>query len=147
MSFLTQFAQIRPVYEIPDDDLVGEVLVPAMRLCDDLRIGVGFFSSRCLAQIAPGLAVFINDTSNTLKLMVSPVMGKEDWEAIDRGFREPQAVLNQALEDFFEEARLSDSAIERHALETLAYLVASNRLEIRVVLMERGMYHNIPYFS
>ena len=141
MSFLTQFAQMRPVYEIPDDDLVGEVLVPAMRCCDNLRIGVGFFSSRCLAQIAPGLAAFVNDTSNTLKLMVSPVISEEDQRAISSGVCEPQTVLNQAIDRLFKKARLSESAIERHAVETLAYLVASDRLKIRVVLMERGTYH------
>ena len=141
MSFLVQFAQIRPAYEIPDDDLVGEVLVPAMRLCDELRIGAGFFSSRCLAQIAPGLAVFVNDTRNTLKLMVSPVIRKEDQDAIRRGICEPQTVLNETIERLFEKARMSESAIERHSVETLAYLVASDRLQMRVVLMERGMYH------
>ena len=145
MSFLTQFAEMRPVYEIPDDDLVGEILVPAMRSCDDLRIGVGFFSSRCLAQIAPGLAVYVNETSNTLKLMVSPVISEEDQRAIESGVREPQTVLNRAIERLFEEARLSASAIERHTIETLAYLVASDRLEVRVVLMERGIYHNKIY--
>ena len=142
MSFLAQFAQIRPAYEIPDDDLAGEVLVPAMRLCDDLRIGAGFFSSRCLAQIAPGLAAFVNDTDNTLKLMVSPVVSEEDQSAICRGIREPQTVLNETIERLFEKARLSESAVERHTVETLAYLVASDRLRMRVVLMERGMYHN-----
>ena len=145
MSFLTQFAEMRPVYEIPDDDLVGEILVPAMRSCDDLRIGVGFFSSRCLAQIAPGLAVYVNETSNTLKLMVSPIISEEDQRAIESGVREPQTVLNRAIERLCEEARLSASAIERHTIETLAYLVASDRLEIRVVLMERGMYHKKIY--
>lgn len=145
MSFLTQFAETRPVYEIPDDDLVGEILVPAMRSCDDLKIGVGFFSSKCLAQIAPGLAMFVNETSNTLKLMVSPVISEEDQKAIESGVREPQTVLNQAMESLFEKARLSESAIERHTVETLAYLVASDRLEIRVVLMERGMYHSKIY--
>ncbi len=145
MSFVTQFAEMRPVYEIPDDDLVGEILVPAMRSCDDLRIGVGFFSSRCLAQIAPGLAVYVNDTSNTLKLMVSPVISEEDQKAIESGVREPQTILNRAIERLFEKARLSESAIEQHTVETLAYLVASDRLEIRVVLMERGMYHKKIY--
>ena len=142
MSFLAQFAQIRPAYEIPDDDLVGEVLVPAMRFCNDLRIGAGFFSSRCLAQIAPGLAAFVNDTDNTLKLMVSPVVSEDDQSAIRRGIREPQTVLNETIERLFEKARLSESAVERHTVETLAYLVASDRLRMRVVLMERGMYHN-----
>ena len=41
----------------------------------------------------------------------------------------------------FESARLSESAIERHTVDTLAYLVASGRLQMRVVLMDRGMYH------
>ena len=141
MSYWVQFAQIRPAYEIPDDDLVGEVLVPAMRMCDELRIGAGFFSSRCLAQIAPGLAVFVNDTRNTLRLMVSPAISREDQDAIRRGICEPQTVLNEAIERLFEKARMSESAIERHTVETLAYLVASDRLQMRVVLMEQGMYH------
>ncbi len=112
-----------------------------MRLCDELRIGAGFFSSRCLAQIAPGLAVFVSDTRNPLKLMVSPAISKEDREAIRKGIREPQVVLNETIERLFDGARLSESAIERHTIETLAYLVASERLKMRVVLMERGMYH------
>ena len=142
MSFLEQFALIRPAYEIPDDNLVGEILVPAMRLCDDLRIGAGFFSSRCLAQIAPGLAAFVNETGNTLKLMVSPILTNEDQDAIRRGICEPQTVLNETIKRLFEKARMSESAVERHTVETLAYLVASDRLQMRVVLMKQGMYHN-----
>ena len=141
MTFSSKLDELRPVYEIPDDDLIGEVLVPAMQLCDRLRIGAGFFSSRCLAQIAPGLAAFINETDATLELMVSPEIALEDREAIRNGSKEPQVVLAQAMELLFESAQISASAIERHAAQTLAYLIASNRLEMRVVLMERGMYH------
>ena len=141
MGFDVTFEQIRPAYEIPEDDLIGEVLVPAMRTCEELRLGVGFFSSRCLAQIAPGLASFVNDTGCTLDMMVSPEISQEDQEAIRRGVREPAEVLNDALLKLFEGAFLSPSAIERHTLETLEYLVASERLRIRVILMPRGMYH------
>ena len=141
MSFCSHFSRVRPAYEIPAQDLVGEVLVPAMRLCDELRIEAGFFSSRCLAQIAPGLAAFVNDTKGILQLMVSPEISEEDQNAIRRGVNDPQAVLEQAMDKLFESARLSESAIERHAVETLSFLVASERLEIRVVLMARGMYH------
>ena len=141
MSFCAQFAQVRPVYQIPDQDLVGEVLVPAMRLCDELGIEAGFFSSRCLAQIAPGLAAFINDTTGVLKLMVSPEISEEDQDAIQRGVSDKQTVLDNTITRLFESARLSESAVERHAVDTLAFLVASGRLEMRVVLMERGMYH------
>ena len=141
LGFDVTFEQIRPAYEIPDDDLVGEVLVPAMQTCEELRLGVGFFSSRCLAQIAPGLASFVNDTRCTLDMLVSPEISLEDQEAIRRGVREPDEVLNEALVKLFEGAFLSSSAIERHTVETLGYLVASGRLRLRVILMQRGMYH------
>lgn len=141
MGFESHFATIRPAYDIPDDDLVGEVLVPAMGLCDEVRIEAGFFSSRCLSQIAPGLATFINDTQGVVDLMVSPEISREDQEAIRKGLSEPDAVLDEAMGSLFESARLSTSAVERHAVETLAYLFASNRLRMRVVLMNRGMYH------
>ena len=141
MSFSTQFVGVQPVYEIPAHNLVGEILIPAMRLCEELRIEAGFFSSRCLAQVAPGLAAFVNDTQGIIQLMVSPEISKEDQDAIRRGVRDAQAVLKEAMDKLFENARLSKSAIERHAVETLAFLVASGRLELRVILMVRGMYH------
>ena len=141
MRFSVELVRVRPAYEIPAHDLVGEVLVPALRLCDEARIEAGFFSSRCLAQIAPGLAAFVNDTKGNLQLMVSPEISEEDQDAIRRGVSDPQTVLDQAMDRLFESARLSESAIERHTVETLAFLVASGRLEMRVVLMARGMYH------
>ena len=141
MNFSCHFNRVRPIYEIPGQDLVGEVIIPAMRLCDEVKIEAGFFSSRCLAQIAPGLANFVNDTKGILHLMVSPEISEEDQDAIRRGVSDPQTVLEQAMEKLFESARLSESAIERHAVETLSFLVASRRLEMRVVLMARGMYH------
>ena len=141
MTFSDALEHISPLYQIPDQDLVGEVLVPAMRLCDEIRIEAGFFSSRCLTQIAPGLAAFINDTTGVLRVLASPEISEEDREAIRNGLRSPQDVLEDTMAKLFENARLSRSAVEHHAVDTLAYLVASNRLEMRVVLMEQGMFH------
>ena len=141
MSFDLAFANIRPAYEIPHDDLVSEVLIPAMRSCDEVRLAAGFFSSRCLSQLAPGLAEFVNKTNNSLDLLVSTEISQEDREAIHRGVNAADEVLNSALEHLFEGAFLSSSAVERHSVETLAYLVASGRLRMRVVLMQQGMYH------
>ena len=141
MTFGSLFDSARPAYEIPNDDLVGEILTPALRSADDARVAAGFFTSRCLAQIAGGLAAFINDSDAVLNLMVSPEISAEDREAIRRGIREPEVVLEEALERLFTQARLSDSAVQRYTVDTLAYLVASGRLRLRVVLMESGIYH------
>ena len=61
-SLVAVLADIAPVYEIPDDDLIGEVLVPAISHADEVWVGSGYFSSCCLAQVAPGLADFIKSS-------------------------------------------------------------------------------------
>ena len=96
MSFDLAFIHIRPAYEIPQDDLVSEVLIPAMRSCDEVRLAAGFFSSRCLSQLAPGLAEFVNKTDNSLDLLVSTEISQEDREAIRRGVRAADEVVSNA---------------------------------------------------
>ena len=58
-GLIAVLSDITPVYEIPDDDLIGEVLVPAMSHADEVWVGSGYFRSCCLAQVAPGLTDFI----------------------------------------------------------------------------------------
>lgn len=127
-------AAVSPVYEIPEQDLVGEVLNPAMNVASSVDIGVGFFSSHCLSQIAPGLASLI-DRDIAVRLLVSPELSEDDREAIERGISDPAAVLDSFMVDLF---RLPPDALAGHTADCLAYLVANGTLEIRCVLMQRG---------
>lgn len=130
-------ADAMPVYEIPSDDLVGDVLIPAMRCAAEVRIGAGFFSSQCLAQVAPGLADLLT-RNGKLFLLASTELSPEDWDGIARGITDPTA----AIEAFAVELLQSPSSqLAAHAIECLAYLVAKERLRIRFVLMRKGMYH------
>ncbi|MEU3560469.1 DEAD/DEAH box helicase family protein [Kitasatospora sp. NPDC006786] len=133
--------RVLPVYEIPDDDLIGEVLVPAMKVSDDVRVAAGFFSSQCLAQIAPGLADYLRRDSGQLQLLISPAVEAADLAAMERGTTSPEQVVKAAIERLFDEASLSEHALVHHTVDCLAYLVASGRLTVRFALMRRGMYH------
>ncbi len=137
----TVVATVRPAYEIPHDDLVGEVLIPAMRCAQTILIGVGFFSSRCLAQIAPGLAALLEKPAGKIRLLVSPAISGEDRAAIETGVTSAESAMNAAAIKLLLEARQSGNATDAHCLSCLSYLVASRRLDIRFVLMDAGMYH------
>ncbi|MEU3373531.1 DEAD/DEAH box helicase family protein [Streptomyces sp. NPDC006660] len=132
---------VLPVYEIPEDDLIGEVLVPAIRVSDDVRVAAGFFSSQCLAQIAPGLADYLRRDSGMLQLLISPAVDSADLDAMERGIRSPEQVIKAALDRLLDEAALSEHALVHHTLDCLSYLVASGRLKVRFALMKSGMYH------
>jgi superfamily II DNA or RNA helicase len=133
-------------YEIPEDDLVGDVLVPSMKEAEEVRIAAGYFSSGCLAQIAPGLAEYLRRERAPLRLLMSPFVSGEDRDAIRRAVRSPDEVLNSAAAELLRNGKNSEEALVRHAVDCLAYLVASNRLELRVVLMQEGQYHKKQWF-
>ncbi len=128
-------------YEIPDDDLIGDVLMPAMSHAEEVRIGTGFFSSRSLAEIAPGLVGFITASQEPLRLLLSPVISNDDREAIRRAVTTPEEVVAEVAGRILDHARLRESAVVAHTLDCLAYLIACDRLELRFVLMPEGMYH------
>ena len=134
-------SKAEPLYQIPEDDLVGEVLIPAMAVADEARIGAGFFSSRCLAQIAPGLAEFLANPDRQLSLLISPEISEEDRDALERGTRSPEQVIREAEQRLFTDASLSASGLVQHTLDCLAYLIAAGRLTVRFALMARGQYH------
>src|SRR5262249_45768057 len=76
-----------------------------------------------------------------LRLLMSPDINDDDREALQRGVTTPEQVILETMATLFQGTRISESAIAHHTLECLAYLVAAKRLDVRFVLMKRGMYH------
>ncbi|WP_411150169.1 DEAD/DEAH box helicase family protein [Streptomyces sp. A30] len=140
-EFKMALADVEPLYDIPEDDLIGDVLIPAMAVADHVRVGAGFFSSQCLAQIAPGLASFLERSNGTVELLMSPSISDADRDALARGVLSPQETIQIAVDRLLEEASLSQHALVHHTLDCLAYLVAAKRLVVRFALMKQGMYH------
>jgi superfamily II DNA or RNA helicase len=136
-----------PIYFIPEDDLVGEVLIPAIGVCEELWIGSGFFSSRCLAQVAPGLAGLLEKSDGPVRLLASPELSQTDQAAINQGLSNASEVGDNALLKILKSSVTSSAELQRHCLDCLSHLVASGRLEIRVVLMKAGMYHKKAWFT
>lgn len=132
----------RGLYTVPGDDLVGEVLIPAMSSSSSVDCMAGFFSSAAFRYVAYGLAAFINETTGTFRLLISPLLSEDDRRALKEAVEQPENVLVRAATSLFDNARLSPSALEHHSLDCLSYLLAAKRLELRFVLMaEGGMFH------
>lgn len=132
---------VRALYEVPRDDIASELLIPAMTAAKGVRIMAGFFSSRSFAQLAPGLAAFIDSDNEPLRLLLSPKISTEDRDAIQRAISDPETVGHEAVLRLFKGARASESAIAAHVLDCLAYLVARDRLFLKFVVMAQGMFH------
>jgi superfamily II DNA or RNA helicase len=142
VSTLRELNRLRPLYMVPGDDLIGEVLVPAMASSGSVRCMAGFFHSSAFRHLAPGLAAFVNGTDGAFRLLISPVLDDEDRAALRSATADPDEVLARAARTILDDAGLSSSALEQHTLDCLAYLLAAGRLFIRFVLMpDGGMFH------
>ncbi len=142
MSGLRDLDELRPLYTVPGDDLIGDVLVPAMAACGSVRCMAGFFHSSAFRHLAPGLAAFVNGTDGTFRLLISPALDDDDRAALRSATADPDEVLARAARTILNDAGLSPSALEQHTLDCLSYLLAAGRLSIRFVLMpDGGMFH------
>lgn len=143
---LRALSTLRPLYIVPRDDLVREVLIPCLRATESFACMFGFFSSAALSDIAPGLAEFLSRAGQPMRLIVSPNLTESDVEAMKNGLRTPATILEQRLNALLGEAALSESALVRHTLQCLAYLLASERLEVKVAYLSGGIFHDKAWF-
>lgn len=128
---------IRPLYILPADPLADEVLIPCFRVSEKVDCMVGFFSSEALASLAPGLAAYLNDSRNSLKLIISPLVSDEDRAAMLEGSKTTSAIAQETLEQLF----ITEDLIHRHTLRCLSWLLREGRVEIKIALMKDALFH------
>ena len=134
---LRSIADIQPLYWLPREPLVAEVLIPAFKASSNVDCMVGFFSSRVLASLAPGLATFIEQSLGQFRLIISPMLSAEDLVAIEAGTQNLEAIAAKTLEKMV----ITEDTLEQHTLKCLSYLLRSRRLEIHIALMKNALFH------
>jgi superfamily II DNA or RNA helicase len=128
-------------WRLPQDDVGAEVVIPALREADRFDCMVGFFGGQALRQLAPGLAAFICDGDHVMRLLVSPLLSDEDLAGIRLGLSSTEEVLSDAIGATLADAEALEDALVNHTLHCLAYLLAAERLDMKVVLVEHGIFH------
>ncbi len=135
---------LKPEYRSDTDNLVQDFYVPCLRKSQLYFRAVGFFTSRGLSVAAQGLTEFI-DKGGRMRLAASPLLEPEDIEAIERGYAARQNVVKRAL---LRQIEAVPDAATRDRLGYLAWLIAEERLEVRIAVPlsaqnvpKLGIYH------
>ena len=128
---------VRPLYFLPADPFADEVLIPGFRVAEKADCMVGFFSSAVLAELAPGLAAYIESAHHSFRLIISPFLRSEDREAIEAGTRSAEDIADALLDDFI----VTEDLMEQHTLRCLSYLLQTGRIEIKIALMKDALFH------
>jgi DNA phosphorothioation system restriction enzyme len=130
---------------------VPDFYVPCLERSRLYRRAVGYFTSQGLALASKGLAVFLR-RDGTVRLVASPVLSPDDVAAIEQGHAARDDALVRAL---LRPLLPLDQAVAQQRLSVLAWLIAEERLEIRLAVrcdshgkISQGIYHEkIGIFS
>ena len=102
---------------------------------------VGYFGGAALRELSHGLATYILRGDQPLRLLVSPVLSDSDQEGIRLGTKSPTELLNGAIESAFADETALASALAQHTKQCFAYLLATRRLLMKVVLVKDAKFH------
>ena len=134
---LRAIPDIRPLYILPKDPAIEDVLIPGFQSATHVDCMMGFFSSEILVSLAPGLATFINCADESLRLIISPLLRPEDKAAITEGIAAVEDIVSVALEDFV----VTENTIAQHTLKCLSWMLRHGRVEIKIALMKDALFH------
>jgi superfamily II DNA or RNA helicase len=126
---------------VPAEPVVDQVLVPALQNTSRFECMAGYFGGGVLRDLAHGLARYITRSGEPLKLLVGPVLNDSDREALRLGTAGREDLATEYMRMALTDEITLTSALAQHTLQCLAYLVAEDRLQLRVVLMPNGIFH------
>ena len=132
--------QLKAVYKSDLDNILEDFYFPALSVANCYDRAVGFFSASTISYAAQALSVFVKN-GGQVRLILGAFSDKEDVEAISRGYneREISEKIGAELLDLI--SGVSDELFQNR-FDTLAWLVAHSRLDVKIALRERGMYHD-----
>lgn len=140
MSF-KDVQNIKLSYNSLSDEIVVDFYIPCLEQAVVYKRAVGFFSSNILLQISKGLGAFA-DHGGKMKLLVSPQLEPEDYEAIKKGYDVRKYVEEKVIKDFDFDIEFNQ---RDSRFEMLAHMIATGMLEIKVVVLEEhneiAMFH------
>ncbi|MCA3903318.1 DEAD/DEAH box helicase family protein [Vibrio vulnificus] len=127
----------RPIYFPNEVDIVKEVFLPIAKHSQSFDLMSGYFSSELLAELALPMSIIYGKDHSKSRLLISPKLSEEDSSAIIDAHNKGKSILR-----FIEKSQLSADSFQLNAVDCLKYLIASEKMDIQVVVMKKGMFHS-----
>ena len=139
MKFSQHFSQLKSHWEVPRDDIVEDLLNPVFEKSDRVDIMAGFYSSSAIRELAYGICELIKNPRGKLRIICSEYLDKKDIP--DDSFLHAQKVIDDL---FLNEEGMADALI-RYTRECISYLYHLDRVQIKIAVNPKGLFHKKVY--
>lgn len=125
-------------YRSNKNNMVRDFYNPVLSEATIYKRAVGYFTISSLINASQGLSKLI-ENGGTVQIIASPKLSEEDIKTIELGYRMKEDVVLDALIREFNNIKSSNQGAK---LNYIATLIADDRLDIKIALMEDyGAYH------
>ena len=127
---------IRPgLFRLPDDPVASTVLIPGFSCATAVRGAFGWFTAGWITRLAPGLAEYLNRSDTTpICFTVAPAFFPPERAAIELASGLSADEAAELIANVFASGRAEATALGRHALDCLAWMIAVDRLRLRIAV-------------
>ena len=132
--------QYKGVYKSDEDNILEDFYFPTLKVANTYDRAVGFFSASTISYAAQALSVFVKNDGR-IRLILGAFCEREDLDAIAKGIQLHEVSEKIGAELLTMVFSVSDELFQNR-FETLCWLVAHGRLEVKIALREKGMYHD-----
>ena len=116
------------------ENLLESFYVPCLKESTVYRRMAGYFCSNALALAVRGLEGLLRNRG-IIKIIANVVLSKEDQDDIQAALRSHEARVAQEISNLTDE-------LETNHISILAYLLKTQRLEIRIAVVDGGLEHS-----
>ncbi|MBO0612505.1 DEAD/DEAH box helicase family protein [Thiothrix fructosivorans] len=128
---------IKPFYFLSEHSLDKEVFYPIMCEAEKVDCMTGYFSSGSLRELAISLSYFLKSDSAKLRFIASPNFSENDLDVLKDAVSSEKNLLPLLLPDI----KPTEENLRNKTTQVLSYLIISKKLEMRVALQNKGMFH------
>lgn len=130
--------ELKTNYTSEADDIYSDFFLPALRQTVIYQRAVGFFSVGVLLNTPAAMSTLV-DNEGRIELIFAKLVAPEDFEAIQAGAAMPWAP--EDLPDFRALIAANGGSLLEYRIRVLAWLFSSGRLEMKVAVRPKGMFH------
>lgn len=130
----------KSVYKSDEDNILEEFYVPALSVATQYDRAVGFFSASTISYAGQALSTFVAN-GGKIRLILGAFTDKADIEAVQNGY-DRRALSEKIGAELLEIVSNVSDELFQNRFEALAWLVAHGRLDVKIALRERGMFHD-----
>lgn len=126
-----------PVYFPNEQNIVQALFIPVSKASSTFDCFSGYFSSKIITELAEPLSILFKNPKSKGRFLISPNLCKDDKEALLDAYENKESIFEYLID----EREISCQEIISSTIDMLKFLIISNRLDIRIVVMKKGMMH------